>query len=84
LEGGIFWRGEGVKPKGGWNRGVKKHDANTIVQHAKDALDIVVLLGGVWACETHENVVRSYESAKGSIVEFTTILCLEGEMGWTN
>ena len=49
----------------------------------KNTLSTTVLLRGVWTGETQNDAVGCQEGAKSVIVEFMTIVSLEGENGTT-
>lgn len=58
-----------------------KESANAIVECTKNAFGLSILLGGVWACEAKKSAMFSEEGAICSVVEFSSIVSLEGFNG---
>jgi hypothetical protein len=62
---------------------VEKHDADTIIESAKNLFSSTILLRSVRTREAKNNAVRGEKGAKSVVVKFTTIVSLKQENGTT-
>ena len=70
--------GESIRPKPGWDTGMEKKNAHTIIEGPKDPFGATILLRGIRAGETKNRAVCGKEGANS---ELLPIVCLQSMNG---
>jgi hypothetical protein len=68
---------ESFGPELGWHRGMEQQRAHAIIQSAKDALGLAILLASVGTREAHDSAMARQKRVHGGVIKLTAVVYLQ-------